>query len=322
VSTNLPHEALTNAPILRVDDLLVDGAERPERIEDHLNRIDLTQARGEWRALQLVVSAAADDGEIASLLDQGVEPRATVVVSCPSTNLRLGFPLTRVDTDSEWSTTFNLVLDDLRDEATISAEITADLGGRSARRLGTSQPWHVFVDESAVPPFEGTFRVRWSHFTREQAIPEEAASESFFVDLGGAVPSVHLNQDMDGLYELLAGGADRPAMELALRDAEMRRIATAAWVGAIGTSAAAIRIDPETDEHDWPERPWMADVLRWGLPSIYPTTTADEALKKFRAELLGPQAAVVQGMIQLTVSRQMQAGKLLRGVLKSVAERA
>lgn len=318
MSALLPHRTLASQPTLALTDLVIDGIERPDRVEPHLARIDVSGEReGSWHHVQVAVSVSADDGELAELLDDGVVPHATVVVYCVPTNLRLGRALAPTGADGEWAATLDLSGDCLRDKVSIYGELVADIDGRPARRIGTTDAWELYVDPVAVPPFEGTFQVKWSHFRREPGIPDHARPESFFIDLSGTVPLIHLNHDMDGLHELLSGGSDRPAMEIALREAEMRRIATAGWVAAIGASIAAIRVDDETGEHELPERPWMADVLRWSLPSIYPDVPSDEALVRIREEYLGDQAPVVQAMVQLTVSRQMQAGKVLRSALNA-----
>lgn len=319
MSVLLPHRTLEATPTLALAGLMVDGVERPDRVEPHLSRIDLSSEReGAWQHIQVDVALSAEDGKLAELMDEGVVPRATLVVYCVPTNLRLGRNLEATGVEGEWATTLELSAEVLRDKVSIYAELAADIDGRPARRIATTDPWDLYVDPAAVPPFEGTFQVKWSHFERDPGIPEQARSESFFIDLGAGVPLIHLNQDMDGLHELLSGGSDRPAMEIALREAEMRRIATAGWVGAIGASIAAIRVDEETGEHELPERGWMADVLRWSLPSIYPDVPSDEALVRIRKEYLGPQAPVVQAMVQLTMSRHMQAGKVLQAALKAI----
>src|SRR5690348_2943308 len=112
----LPHDELETPPTVHLDELYVDGVERPEHVEEHLQRIDLTSGRAEWRALQLSATVTADEGEIAALLDEGLEPRAVLVVSCPATNRRLGFALGGGAGDGDWATTIGLVLDDLSEK--------------------------------------------------------------------------------------------------------------------------------------------------------------------------------------------------------------
>jgi hypothetical protein len=321
VTPVLPHPTLATEPMLRVDALYVDGVSRPDVVEPHLERIDLTGAPdADWSTLRCDVTLVADEGEMAVLLDSGVEPQPVLVVSCTATNLRLAFPFEVSEDDAEWETVLELSADDLQGKVEVYGELAADLEDRPARRIGTSSSWSLYVDEAAVPPFEGTFKVKWSDFageSRDPAIPEQAASESFFIDLAGTVPTIHLSNDIEGLRELLSGGTDRPAIETALRDAENRRIATAAWTAAIGAGAAAIKKDEETGEHTLPDQGWMADVLRGSLPVIYDGVPMDEALARLHKELAGPEAVVVQSMIQLAVSKRMDAGKRLRKVLKT-----
>ena len=314
-----PYRTLDGELDLRLDSLHIDGDSRPERMEQHLRRIDLSAKRdSSWRWLTADVEVFAPSGEIAEFLDDDTTPSVVLVVACPSTNLRTALPLVQsTAVEDAWTGPLTLFADDLRDKVSIYAELVADLNGRPARRLATSESWNLYVDPAAVPPFEGTFKVIWSHFAEDPSIPDTASSESFFIDLGGSIPVVHLNYDMDGLQELLQGADDRPLLELALRDAEMRRIATAAWTSAVGASAAAIRVDSETDEHELPEKGWMADILRWSLPGIYPGVPTDEAVRRIRQDLVGHGAAITEAMIQLTVSRHMEAGKLLQKTLKA-----
>ncbi len=317
----LPHRTLEKAPELRLVDLEVDGVPRPDLVEQHLERIDMTAAQdGGWKRVRLRMELIAPEDEIAALLDDGIEPRATVVARCAATKLRIAHQPTPGEDESRWDASFELFAHDLRDKVTIRGEVVADIDGRPARRIGTSVPWTLYSDETAVPPFEGTFQVRWSHFVgaeRDPTIPEQAGSESFFVDLAGSVPAIHLNGDLDGLRELFSGGVERPPLEAALREAEMRRIATAAWTAAIGASAAAIRLNEETGSCELPETRWMADILRWSLPIIYPDVTEDEAVARVRKELVGSDAVITQVMIQLAVSSHMGAGKLLQKALKT-----
>src|SRR4051794_29815474 len=96
----LPHRTLEEPPVLVLTELIVDGLERPERMEPHLSRIDLSADRdASWNQMQVSVSVSVEDGELAELLDSGMVPRATLVVYCTPTNLRLGRELEPTDVD-------------------------------------------------------------------------------------------------------------------------------------------------------------------------------------------------------------------------------
>jgi hypothetical protein len=321
----LPHRTLEGLVELRIEAVALDGAPRTDRVEGHLQRIDLTGlgAPG-WQKLSFEARADAPENDVARFLDEDVALKTVLVISNSTTNLRVATPMERDEGegDSSWTTVIELDADDLRGKVDIYAEVSADLDGRPARRVGQSSTWDLYVDEAARPPFAGTFQVHWSHFSgaeRNPAVPEHAATESFFVDLASTTPAIHLNKDIDGLPELLEGDDQRPDLERALRDAEMRRIATAAWTAAIGAAAASIRIDPDSGEHEFPDVEWRADILRWGLPLIYPTVSSGEGLKRIRQDVLGDQADVTQALIQLAVSRHMRAGELLQTALKAVS---
>ena len=225
-------------------------------------------------AVQVVIEGA--QGEVAAFVDDGLELTCTVVVSCVGTFLRRGFV---ADADpamsGRWTGVITLDAEELRGKADVVGHVSADMGHRPAP-VGAVRPLDA-VFRRDRRPFQGTFRLKWSHFSgpnKESAVPAEASSESFFLDLTGDAPAIFLNKDIDGLSELLEGDHGRPDLERALRDAEMRRIVAAAWTSAIGVAAASIRVDQQTGEHELPPSEWLAGVLRWSLPSIFPGAPA------------------------------------------------
>src|SRR4051812_23448108 len=114
MSAVFPHRTLAGPLELRLGSPWVDGYERPELAESHLARMDLS-GRGdpEWRKLWLEAEVAAPAGEIGELLDDGIDPRALLVVDCSATNLRLGAALHEVDSDeASWSGQLDLAADD------------------------------------------------------------------------------------------------------------------------------------------------------------------------------------------------------------------
>ncbi|HEX5925560.1 MAG TPA: hypothetical protein VFY45_17130 [Baekduia sp.] len=319
----VPHRTFGGELPIRLAELHLDGTPRQDLVEDHLRRVDLSDVLG-WTVARFQLEVTAPEDEAAAMLDDGLVLEPLVIVSCTRTNLRKAVrPILRAesseDSEAQWRFVVDLDADEARDKVEVSAEVTADIDDRPARRLGRSATWDIYTDAVARPPFEGTFQVRWSIFTgpgRDPSIPERAASESFFLDLTSSVPQVHLNKDFDGLYPLLAGGDSRAEVG-ALRDSELRRIATAAWTSAIGAATAAIRVD-EDDNHELPPVEWKADILSWCLPVIYPEIPLDEALRKIRTDSMGEDAATTQALIQLAVSQRMQAGRQLARSLGKV----
>ncbi|WP_022926729.1 hypothetical protein [Patulibacter americanus] len=321
MTTLLPHPTLNEPLDLSVDALTVDGVPRPEFLEGHLRHMDLSGAPQAWRRVTFDVSARIQPADAAALVTGREDVRMVVRVACVATLVRYGFPLERDPGEQDhWRGAVTLDADDLRGKVAVECLLTGDVGGRPARRLGVSEPWALYADATVRPPFQGTFSVKWSAFEgddRDTSVPEAAATESFFLDLTGETPIIHLNAGVDGLRQLLDGGDRVPPIERALRESEMHRIVAAAWTSAIAVSTAAINVDEETGEHRLPSIEWRADVLRWALPAVYPDKPLEEAMKQIRRDLDGEEAAVTHAMVQLAVSRHMKAGAQLRKSLKA-----
>src|SRR5262249_25103315 len=156
-----------------------------------------------------------------------------------------------------------------------------------------TDPWLLYFDEPDIPPIEGTLRVKWANFkgpAREECIPAGAETESFYVALEESPPVVFLNLDFPGLPDLLSDEPSRPEPEKALREAEYRRIATAAWTEVVNVAVAAIRPCEEGEEPRWPDQDWQEQALRSVLPQVYEDMSLPEALAKAHADFQGDGA--------------------------------
>ena len=102
----------------------------------------------------------------------------------------------------------------------------------------------MHVDPPAIPIIEGTLPVQWADFPSADNIPNTAKGDAFFADLSEDAPIIYLNSAFEGLPELLSDDENRPPAELALREAEFRRIGTSVWLGMFNVAAAGIELDP------------------------------------------------------------------------------
>src|SRR5262249_55188929 len=159
--------------------------------------------------------------------------------------------------------------------------------------------WTVHVDPPAIPIIEGTLPVQWAHFPSSDHIPDTAKSDAFFADLSEDAPVVYLNSAFDGLPELLSDDENRPPGELALREAEYRRIGTSVWLGMFNVAAASIELnagedgDEGTTEPELPTGEWQRSVLQTLIPRMFDESES-EVLLKIATARTGDESREVQ----------------------------
>jgi hypothetical protein len=162
-------------------------------------------------------------------------------------------------------------------------------------------------------------RVKWTSFEDSEggAIPAQAQKEPFFIAVEQQPPIVYLNADFDGLPDLLSDDESRPGYERALRDAEFRRIATAAWSEMFTAAIGDVEVDDEGSV-EWPQEDWKRQVLKGLLPDLYPDISdRDEALTTLRTDL-NEGTTQVLSLLQVAIARQIGAAKSLRRDIKRV----
>ena len=286
--------------------------------DDQFRLVDLSVSElGDWDDVSLELQVEAPADEIAALDEHGGKAQVTVVAFCRKTNGRQAVVLERARLDpSRWSGEIVLARENFRDKVTLEAILTARVEDVPYRRMAASDEWLIYFDEPTVPPIEGTLRVKWVHFKgpeKDEAIPEGAADEAFYVALDEKPPIVFLNSSFPGLPGLLSDERTRPDAERALRDAEFRRIASSAWTEIFNVSVAGIRPpEDEQAEPEWPEEDWQEQALRSLLPQIYPTLTDSERLMQAFKDARGDGALMLQALAQVAVEKQIGAGKSLR----------
>ena len=318
-TTVFAHKTLSEPPALGLERIEVDGSAPSRDVLDPgflVARFDRLEEEG-WRSVRLTVSVAAPPDQLAELERGGAtEISACVVAFGRSTDSRNSSRLERSAEDpSRWTGTVDLNRLLFRGKVTLYAVIAGNVAGSAARWLGESHHWALYIDEPEVPPIEGVLRVKWTSFKgpeRNQNIPELAEDETFYVALLEDPPIVYLNKEFPGLPDLLSDDASRPAPEKALRDAEFHRIAAAAWIEMFSTAVVSIDYDEESGEADWPDGEWKRSALRSLLPDIYPTAGDFEALSQAYVEFRGDGAPHLQGMVQVAISRQINASKSLK----------
>jgi len=295
---------------LRIDDADPGG----DTVDAQFNLVSLyALERQDWTfaTLSLVVAGPAD--EIGELGVAG-EPAVTAVAFCSATNARQAVSLTRSQVDPAlWTGDLELQRENFYGKVEMWALLTATVDAVPHRWIGESAKWNVHFEEPAVLPIEGTLRVRWAEFEndRPEVIPMSAAREVFYIDLESSVPTIYLNSDFEGLPDLLSEERGRPDAETALRDAEYRRIATAAWSEIFNVAVAAIRPGDDGQEPSWPSVDWQEKALHSLLPRIYDMTLS-EALSRAFADATGDGALGLHARAQLAIAKEIGAGRSLR----------
>jgi hypothetical protein len=270
-----------------------------------------------WRMLEVSVEADVPVDQLREL----DEPLVCLAGECSGTNLRPSRILQAAGT-GRWTGSLELDRRDLVGALELRVTLAARIDGKQ-RLVGDSALWTIHVDSPAIPVIEGTLPVRWTNFAESEFVPDSCRAEPFFADLTDATPVVYLNSGYEGLPELLSDDDRRPVAELALREAEYRRIATSVWIGMFTVSAAAVdRGDDDTDS-DWPAADWQRRVLETLLPSIYETRGA-AALSELAAELEADDlrdlqtraGAAVAQLIGRQSSLKKRVAQLARGIVE------
>jgi len=270
--------------------------------------------------LEVGLDALAPTDVLDDLNRAGREPTVVAVVDCPATNLRRSVAMTHQGS-GRWTGTLEMSRNQASGPVLVRAVLAARVGSGHRRELGESQLWTIHIDPPAIPVIEGTLPVQWADFPSAENIPESAKGDAFFADLSEDAPVIYLNSAFDGLPELLSDDGNRPAGELALREAEYRRIGTSVWLGMFNVAAAAIELnvggddDGESAEPELPASEWQRSVLQTLIPRMFDESES-EALRKIATARTGDESREVQTHAAAAIGRLVDkaAGSLKKRI--------
>jgi hypothetical protein len=312
-----PYHRLADDMTLSVSDLRLDGVvpNRDPIIADFRTADVSAVAPPEWTSVSLAVDAAVATDELEHLERERREPTVVVVSDCRATNLRAVVTCDYHGT-GRWTGAVELHRTQVAGQVLLRAVLAARVTDHLRREIGESQVWTLHVDPPAIPIIEGNLPVRWINFSESDVIPESARKDAFFGDLSEDAPVVYLNSTFEGLPELLSDDQNRPVAELALREAEYRRIATSVWLGMFNVAAASVDVDSGEDDAEpaLPSVDWQRSVLETLTSRMYDESEA-EILRRIATARSGEESRDVQARAAAAIAQLVdQAGALKRRV--------
>jgi hypothetical protein len=327
-----PYPTLSAPLETSVSNVLVEDLEpRVQVVRTDSRAIDLSSIplAGSWHRVQFHFEVAGPSTEIREFDDVGASLSLTTVISSGPTNMRQTFPLTRSAIDpARWSGTIGIDRRNFSTKATLKAILAGAVAGIEDRFLGESHPWNIYFEEPAIPPIEGTLRVKWVDFRSPEAPPavQHYSNEIFYAEFLEDPPIIYLNSGFPGLFGLLKDARSRPPAEQALHDSVRMGIASSVWTALLNTAIAGIQggeenPDGDDEQPDWPSTDWQVSVLRGLLPRIFEGLSPTEALRHaLDARDSADAAAALESRAQLVIGSRLKVAAALRRGLTRLAE--
>jgi hypothetical protein len=325
-ATLFPYSVLQTEPVLRLSNPSVDG--RPMPLLPRENRVDLSTLADGWKEARVNARVQVPVEELETM---GVRQYQVVLtVHCGPTNLRSTTVLesTGGERSGQWTGSLDLPRTMIRDRASIYATVTGVVDGVAHRWLGRSREVAVDLHPPRVPEITGGGQVPivWRDFSQtadgQNPIDAVLHDEMSFVDMTlPEGPVIYLNDRVSGLRRLLDVRTGRSPIERAVRETALDLIATPAMAAMANAALVAAAPAEHSDEAQWPDVEWQADVLRSVLPLMYPDRDPDAALASaVLAVTSAEDAQDVQSRLLGAASRLVKATHHLRGVIKTFEE--
>jgi hypothetical protein len=312
-----PYDRLVEEIPLSLSNLRLDGSapDRDPIVADFRTADVSAVAPDGWNTLEVEANAPVPTDELEEFEAGGRQPLVVIVVDCPATNLRASV-ICQHHGSGQWTGSIVFERDRISGTVLVRAVLAATVNGGRRREVGESPVWTIHVDPPSIPVIEGNLPVRWINFETSEVIPESVRNDPFFADLSEDAPVVYLNSGFEGLPELLSDDTNRPVAELALREAEYRRIATSVWMGMFNVAAAAIEFEgnDEDAEPGLPQIEWQRSVLQALIPRMYDETES-EVLARIVAARLGDESRDIQARVAAAIAQVVDhSGSLKRRI--------
>ncbi len=280
------------------------------------------EASGKRPFISSTLRVDVPDMEIEALPYRG--PRVHAVVRCGATDMRRAVALSSdPDNPSCWTGQLELARDELRGEVSITAVVTAFVEDDFApRMLAETEPWTILVDDSASRSLRGELPIFWRDFSEYPDL-KPYMDEPFHVDMDQALPTVYLNQRIDGLAEILPKEGYPSGALRSLYETVRTGIARSVWLALLEASLAGIASPDDENEGDmptWPTVAWQKDVLVRILPHVFQEAEDVEMLRlALRARREEAEARQLSSRAVLVVEKELvRDGTSLRRALKSI----
>jgi hypothetical protein len=310
-----PYEVLNGQVECEVTRVRVDG--RPldhTRVSPSLRTVALDAGRDDWQEAVIDVRAVLPEEEIA--YGPWSELVCVAVLEEGATNSRTVQRLARDRSSGSWQGPVRLRRSRHRSRATLGVQVVAAVEGVRGRVIGWSENDWVIDLRAEIPARDQEVRIVEVDF-RDGPYPwlRPFKDAPWFVDTSGEMPTVYLNQGVEGLTALLRGNSSAEKATAALLNAQIVRDV---WE----TMFHAALSDIELDDDGRPRMPvgWRGSVLDAMLSDVLPGLSPSDALAEMRARREeGHGWAELQSRVQYAAALRAQLPKQLATTLRLTA---
>ncbi len=311
-----PYAVLSGRVEVEITRVRVDG--RPldyPRISPSLQTVALDDAgRGDWQEAVLDVRAILPEEEIA--YGPWSELVCVVVLEEATTNTRTVQRLTRDRSTGTWQGSVRLRRSRHRARATLGVQVVAAVEGVRGRTIGRSGTDWVIDLQAEIPVRDKEIRIVEADFRDgPYSWLRPLKDAPWFVDASGDMPTVYLNQGIEGLTALLRGNSNSEKATAALVNTQ---IVSDVWETMFHAAMSEI----ELDEDGMPRIPtgWRASVLEAMIPDVLPRLSPTDAIIELRARRKeGYGWTELQSRIQYAAALRAQLPKQLATSLRLTA---
>jgi hypothetical protein len=296
---------------VRVDSRPLDYA----KISPSLRTVALDEAgRDDWQEAVFDIRAVLPEDEIA--YGPWSELVCVAVLEEAATNTRTVQRLTKDRSTGAWQGSVRLRRSRHRSRATLGLQVVAAVEGVRGRMIGRSETDWVIDLQAEIPVRDKEIRIVEADFRDgPHAWLRPLKDAPWVVDTSSEMPTVYLNQGIEGLTELLRGSSTAEKATAALVNAQ---IVSDVWE----TMFHAALSDVELDEEGTPRMPtgWRESVLQTMLSDVLPGLSPTDAIVELRARREeGYGWAELQSRIQYAAALRAQLPKQLTTTLRLTA---
>jgi len=315
-----PYETLADTVFLVAETQSVDGVQPPYDLLAARQSIDLSALTPPWR--RVTVRMRVDLPSLGIRTDIS-ETRVVLSLNCPSTNLRIGYPMVPGARLGSYVTDVEIEAGALAKRAELRAIVSGTVDGVANRYVGESDKWNIWISAPEVPLLTGDLPVRWVNFVGDDApatLDPAFRSQAYYVDVTNDPPIIYLNDNFQDLRRLFDDAPRRSTTEKALREAHFHSIALGGWLAMFNASLGGlIRQDDGTLES--PDTEWQSQVLRTVLPKVYPDLSPEDSMLRAYEDNASPHGSrLLQSRAFAAINGMLSATARLRSSIRAMEE--
>ncbi|MEV5321155.1 hypothetical protein AB0K92_26510 [Streptomyces sp. NPDC052687] len=318
-----PYPRLRGTVSLRVDAARVKAPEQPREQLDSRARsvIERVVALGmadteDWESATLTVSATIP----AKATEPGgpwSDVAVVAVLTDRSTNTRVTSRLVpEAEGGREWRGELQLLRSDVFDRAGLTVQVIATVDGVPGRIVGeAADDWIVDV-RSDTPTRQQSFDIKEVGFAKGPRWLQSFVDVPWIVTAAGALPTVHINTDFEGMTDVLA--TEGRGAEGLVNEMLVSQMAADVWTAVFHAAIG----DLEIEDDGTPLFPhgWRGEVLREMLPDVMADRTLEDALREVHRRRVGVATGwtELQPRIQYAAMRRAEVPRRLSETVRGL----